>query len=233
MNAFEYNKMIERIGQPIDKDEWGMHPQTINAYYNPTMNEIVFPAAILQPPFFNPDADDAINYGGIGGVIGHEFSHGFDDQGCKFDGDGNLKNWWTEEDNANFKERTNKLVNQFDAYEVAEGNHVNGQLTLGENIADIAGITLAYYALEKAMEGKEDPMIDGYSYKQRFFLGWAQVWHSNSKDEALINQVKTDPHSPTRFRTIGPLVNMTEFREAFGCEEGAMIAPDSLRVTIW
>ncbi len=233
MNHFEYMKNVNRIGKPIDKGEWGMNPQTINAYYNPTMNEIVFPAAILQPPFFNPDADDAINYGGIGGVIGHEFSHGFDDQGSKFDGDGNLKNWWTEEDNANFRERTAKLVNQFDKYEVAEGNHVNGQLTLGENIADIAGITLAYYALEKAMEGKEDPMIDGFTYQQRFFLGWAQVWHSNSKDEALINQVKTDPHSPTRFRTIGPLVNMTEFSAAFGCKEGAMIAPDSLKVTIW
>jgi putative endopeptidase len=233
MNYFEYLKNVNRLGQPIDKDEWGMNPQTINAYYNPTMNEIVFPAAILQPPFFNADADDAINYGGIGAVIGHEFSHGFDDQGCKFDGEGNLNNWWTEQDLKNFGERTAKLVNQFDAYEVAEGNHVNGNLTLGENIADIAGITLAYYALEKAMEGKEDPMIDGFNYNQRFFLSWAQVWHSNSKDEALINQVKTDPHSPTRFRTLGPLTNMFEFSDAFGCKEGAMIAPDSLKVTIW
>ncbi len=233
MNYFEYLKNVNRLGQPIDKDEWGMNPQTINAYYNPTMNEIVFPAAILQPPFFNADADDAINYGGIGAVIGHEFSHGFDDQGCKFDGEGNLNNWWTEQDLSNIGERTTKLVNQFDAYEVAEGNHVNGNLTLGENIADIAGITLAYYALEKAMEGKEDPMIDGFNYNQRFYLSWAQVWHSNSKDEALINQVKTDPHSPTRFRTLGPLTNMFEFSDAFGCKEGAMIAPDSLKVTIW
>ena len=233
MNYFEYKKNVDRLGQPVDKDEWGMNPQTINAYYNPTMNEIVFPAAILQPPFFNPDADDAINYGGIGGVIGHEFSHGFDDQGCKFDGEGNMKNWWTEEDLANFSERTAKLVNQFDGYEVAEGNHVNGNLTLGENIADIAGITLSYYALEKAMEGKEDPMIGGYDYKQRFFLSWAQVWHTNAKDEFLINQVKTDPHSPTRYRTNGPLTNMIEFQNAFGCKEGAMIAPDSLKVTIW
>jgi putative endopeptidase len=233
MNYFEYKKNVNRLGKPIDKDEWGMNPQTINAYYNPTMNEIVFPAAILQPPFFSPDADDAINYGGIGGVIGHEFSHGFDDQGSKFDGNGNLKNWWSEEDLANFGERTAKLVNQFDGYEVAEGNHVNGQLTLGENIADIAGITLSYYALNKAMEGKEDPMIDGYTYQQRFFLGWAQVWHTNAKDEFLINQVKTDPHSPTRFRTNGPLENLIEFHEAFGCKEGEMVAPDSLRVTIW
>lgn len=233
MNYYEYLDNVNRLGKPIDKDEWGMNPQTINAYYNPTMNEIVFPAAILQPPFFNPDADDAINYGGIGAVIGHEFSHGFDDQGSKYDGDGNLRNWWSAEDLSNFSSRTNKLVNQFNNYEVAEGNHVNGQLTLGENIADIAGITLAYYALEKAMEGTEDPMIDGYSQQQRFFLGWAQVWHSNSKDEALINQVKTDPHSPTRYRTNGPLTNMVEFHNAFGCEDGEMIAPDSLRVTIW
>jgi len=233
MTYFEYKKNVNRLGQPIDKDEWGMTPQTINAYYNPAMNEIVFPAAILQPPFFNADADDAINYGGIGGVIGHEFSHGFDDQGCKFDGEGNLNNWWTEQDLKNFSERTAKLVNQFDGYEVVEGNHVNGNLTLGENIADIAGITLSYYALEKAMEGKEDPMIDGFDYKQRFFLSWAQVWHSNSKDAAIINQVKTDPHSPTRYRTNGPLTNMFEFSAAFGCKEGAMIAPDSLKVTIW
>jgi len=233
MNYFGYKKNVNRLGQPVDKGEWGMNPQTINAYYNPTMNEIVFPAAILQPPFFNADADDAINYGGIGGVIGHEFSHGFDDQGCKYDGEGNLNNWWSEQDLANFSERTAKLVNQFDGYEVAEGNHVNGNLTLGENIADIAGITLSYYALEKAMAGKEDPMIGGYDYKQRFFLSWAQVWHTNAKDEFLINQVKTDPHSPTRFRTNGPLTNMVEFQHAFGCKEGAMIAPDSLKVTIW
>jgi len=233
MNYHKYKENVNKLGKPIDKTEWGMNPQTINAYYNPTMNEIVFPAAILQPPFFSPAADDAINYGGIGGVIGHEFSHGFDDQGSKFDGDGNLKNWWSNEDLANFAARTSKLVNQFDAYKVVEGNHVNGQLTLGENIADIAGITLAYYALEKAMNSKKDQLIDGYTYQQRFFLGWAQVWHGNSKDEAIINQVKTDPHSPTRYRTIGPLTNMLEFREAFGCKEGVMIAPDSLRVTIW
>lgn len=226
-------KWSTKIGKPIDKGEWGMNPQTINAYYNPTMNEIVFPAAILQPPFFNPDADPAINYGGIGGVIGHEFSHGFDDQGSKYDGDGNLNMWWTEEDREKFGELTARLVNQFDKYEVAEGNHVQGALTLGENIADIAGITLSYYALEKAMEGNEDPMVDGFTYQQRFFLGWAQVWHTNCTDEFLIWQVKNDYHSPTRFRTIGPLTNMLEFSTAFGCKEGAMIAPDSLKVQIW
>ena len=233
MNSFSYKENIGKLGKPIDKTEWKMNPQRINAYYSPVMNEIVFPAAILQPPFFNPDADDAINYGGIGAVIGHEFSHGFDDQGSKYDGNGNIANWWTDEDRANFSERTNKLVDQFSAYEVIEGNHVDGQLTLGENIADIAGLTLAYYALEKAMEGKKDPMIDNYNYKQRFFLGWAQVWHTNIKDEALINKIKVDPHSPTRFRIIGPLTNMIAFQEAFGCSEGSMIAPDSLRVSIW
>lgn len=233
MNYFEYKENVGRLGKPIDKTEWGMNPQTINAYYNPTMNEIVFPAAILQPPFFNPEADDPINYGGIGGVIGHEFSHGFDDQGSKYDGDGNLNNWWSDEDRANFSERTTKLVNQFNEYTVAEDNHVNGHLTLGENIADLAGITLSYYALEKAMAGKEDPMIDGYTYQQRFFLGWAQVWHQNMKDEALINMVKTNPHSPAKYRILGPLTNMVEFDKAFGCKDEKMVAKDSLRVTIW
>jgi putative endopeptidase len=234
MNYFEYKENIDKLGKPIDKDEWGMNPQRINAYYSSTMNEIVFPAAILQPPFFNPEADDAINYGGIGAVIGHEFSHGFDDQGSKSDGDGNLNNWWTDEDKANFAERTGKLAAQYDKYEVAEGNKVNGKLTLGENIADIAGITLAYYGLQKAVEKKGKPaLIDGFDYNQRFFLGWAQVWHTNAKDEFLINQVKTDPHSPTRYRINGPLVNMKEFHAAFSCKEGHMVAPDSLRVTIW
>ena len=233
-NYHGYKENVSKLGKPIDKTEWGMTPQTVNAYYNSRMNEIVFPAAILQPPFFSPDADDAINYGGIGAVIGHEFSHGFDDQGSKSDGDGNLKNWWSDEDLANFKERTKKLVNQFNAYEVVEGNHVNGELTLGENIADIAGLTLAYHALIRAYEGKDAPApIDGFDYKQRFFLGWAQVWHANIKDEAMINRIKTDPHSPTRFRIIGPLTNMPEFHAAFGCKEGAMIAPDSLKVAIW
>ena len=232
-NYYDYKDNIDKLGKPIDKGEWGMYPQTINAYYNPTMNEIVFPAAILQPPFFNPDADDAINYGGIGGVIGHEFSHGFDDQGSQYDGDGNLSNWWSDEDRANFSERTSKLVNQFNEYTVPEDNHVNGQLTLGENIADLAGITLSYYALQKAMEGKKDPMIDGFTYQQRFFLGWAQVWHTNIKDEAVINMVKTNPHSPAKYRILGPLTNLVEFDKAFDCSEGNMVAADSLRVTIW
>jgi len=199
----------------------------------PAINGSQFTASNLVPAtasFVNTTA----NNGGIGAVIGHEFSHGFDDQGSKSDGDGNLNNWWTDEDKANFAERTGKLAAQYDKYEVAEGNKVNGKLTLGENIADIAGITLAYYGLQKAVEKKGKPaLIDGFDHNQRFFLGWAQVWHTNAKDEFLINQVKTDPHSPTRYRINGPLVNLTEFHAAFGCKEGQMVAPDSLRVTIW
>lgn len=235
VRAFEYADMMAKIGKPVDKTEWGMTPQTINAYYNPTMNEIVFPAAILQPPFFNPDADDAVNYGGIGGVIGHEFSHGFDDQGSQFDGDGNLKNWWSDEDLANFKHLTGKLVDQFNGFHVVDQTYVNGELTLGENIADLAGITLSYYALLKSYEGKEAPKpIDGFTYQQRFFLGWAQVWASNVKDEEAVRLANVDPHSPTKYRVLGPLTNLVEFDEAFGCKSGnKMVAVDSLRVKIW
>lgn len=235
VRAFEYAEMMGKLGKPVDKTEWGMTPQTINAYYNPTMNEIVFPAAILQPPFFNPDADDAINYGGIGGVIGHEFSHGFDDQGSQFDGDGNLRNWWSDEDRKNFDHLTGKLVDQFNGFHVVEDTYVNGKLTLGENIADLAGITLSYYALLKSYEGKAEPKpIDGFTYKQRFFLGWAQVWASNIKDEEAIRLANVDPHSPTKYRVLGPLTNLVEFDEAFGCKHGdKMVAADSLRVKIW
>lgn len=235
VRAFEYAEMMGKLGKPVDKTEWGMTPQTINAYYNPTMNEIVFPAAILQPPFFNPDADDAVNYGGIGGVIGHEFSHGFDDQGSQFDGDGNLRNWWSDEDRKNFDHLTGKLVDQFNGFHVVEDTYVNGKLTLGENIADLAGITLSYYALLKSYEGKAEPKpIDGFTYKQRFFLGWAQVWASNIKDEEAIRLANVDPHSPTKYRVLGPLTNLVEFDEAFGCKHGdKMVAADSLRVKIW
>lgn len=235
VRAFEYAEMMGKLGKPVDKTEWGMTPQTINAYYNPTMNEIVFPAAILQPPFFNPDADDAVNYGGIGGVIGHEFSHGFDDQGSQFDGDGNLKNWWSDEDRKNFDHLTGKLVDQFNKFKVIDDTYVNGQLTLGENIADLAGITLSYYALLKSYEGKAEPKpIDGFTYKQRFFLGWAQVWASNVKDEEAVRLANVDPHSPTKYRVLGPLTNLVEFDEAFGCKHGdKMVAEDSLRVKIW
>lgn len=235
VRAWEYADMMGKLGNPVDKTEWGMTPQTINAYYNPTMNEIVFPAAILQPPFYNANADDALNYGGIGGVIGHEFSHGFDDEGSQFDGDGNLKNWWSKEDRTNFEHLTGKLVDQFNKFEVLDGVFVNGQLTLGENIADLAGITLSYYAFLKSLEGKELPKdIDGFNYKQRFFLGWAQSWAQNIKDEELLKRINTDPHSPAKQRVIGPLTNLPEFDEAFGCKHGhKMVAVDSLRVKIW
>jgi len=235
MNYYGYKEMADKIGKPVDRTEWGMTPQTINAYYNPTMNEIVFPAAILQPPFFNADADDAINYGGIGGVIGHEFSHGFDDQGSQFDGDGNLNNWWSDEDRTNFEARTSKLVDQFNAFHVVDSVYVNGELTLGENIADLAGITLSYYALLKSYEGKEEPKpIDGFDYKQRFFLGWGQVWASNIKDEEAVRLANVDPHSPTKYRVLGPLTNLVEFDQAFGCKaEDKMVAKDEERVKIW
>ena len=235
VNYYEYKDMVDRLGKEVDRKEWGMTPQTINAYYSPTMNEIVFPAAILQPPFFNPDADDAINYGGISGVIGHEFSHGFDDKGSLYDGEGNLNNWWTEEDKTKFKERTDKLVAQFNAFHVVDSVYVNGELTLGENIADLAGITLSYHALLKSYEGKEEPaLIDGYNYKQRFFLGWAQAWHSNITDAEASRLAKVDPHSPTKYRVLGPLSNLPEFHEQFGCEHGnGMVSDDDKRVILW
>jgi endothelin-converting enzyme/putative endopeptidase len=212
-----------------------MTPQTVNAYYNPLNNEVVFPAGILQPPFFNADADDAINYGGIIAVIGHEFTHGFDDQGSQFDAEGNLKNWWTDADRKNFMALSNKYIRYFDGIEVLPGFHINGALTIGENTADLGGLTLAYYALVKSLKGKPEPKtIDGYTWKQRFFLGWGQVWHGNSTEAALRNQVQTDPHSPARDRINGPLPHLKEFAEAWGCAPNSkMVLPDSARVVIW
>lgn len=237
MNArkFSFNEMIEKLGKPVDKDEWHMSPQTVNAYYNASQNEIVFPAGILQPPFYDVNADDAINYGGIGAVIGHEFTHGFDDQGSKYDHEGNLKSWWTENDSSQFGERTDNVVRQFDLFEPLEGLFVNGRLTLGENIADLGGATLAYHALEKELESKGEPEpIDGFSYKQRFFLGWAQVWHMNMTEEELRKRIATDPHSPGNYRVIGPLANMPEFADAFGCSAGdPMVNADSIKAVIW
>lgn len=231
-NNWQYNHMVSRLNKPVDRNEWLMTPQTINAYYTANMNEIVFPAAILQPPFFNPDADDAINYGGIGAVIGHEFTHGFDDQGAKFDGNGNMNNWWSETDQTKFKERTDVLVRQFNEYQPLEGVFVNGELTLGENMADLGGLLLAYYALEKSMQTKNYKNINGFTYQQRFFLGWAQVWHINIKDEAMAQMVKTDPHSPGEYRVNGPLSNLPEFKNAWGCnEENAMVRKE--KVKIW
>ena len=233
-NAFEMRRNLDKIGQPIDRNEWGMSPQTIDAYYNPVMNEIVFPAAIMQPPFFDGEMDDAVNYGAMGGFIGHEFMHGFDDQGSRFDAQGNMVNWWTDDDRARFEERTDKLVEHYGAM-VAIGNlHVNGELTLGENIGDLAGITMAYYALQTALEESRPRGIDGFTPEQRFFLSWAQAWRRNYRDEALKLQVNTDPHSPSKFRTNGPMANMPEFAAAWRCEEGdPMVRPADKRADIW
>ncbi|GAA6139461.1 M13 family peptidase [Arenicella sp. 4NH20-0111] len=228
------SKQLEKLGGPIRKWEWGMTPQTVNAYYNPTVNEIVFPAAILQPPFFNMQADDAVNYGGIGAVIGHEMGHGFDDQGSKYDAKGNLRNWWTESDLAEFKKRGKNLIEQYAAYEVFEGLHVNGELTLGENIGDLSGVTIAYKAYKASLKGKEAPVIDGLTGDQRFFMGFAQIWRSKIVEESMRNRVATDPHSPGEFRALGSLSNMDEFYEAFGVKEGdAMYLPPEKRVKIW
>jgi putative endopeptidase len=233
-NIFELRRNLNKIGQPIDRGEWGMSPQTINAYYNPLMNEIVFPAAIMLPPYFDGDMDDAVNYGGMGGIIGHEFMHGFDDQGSQFDAQGNMKSWWTADDRKRFEERTQKLVDEYGKFVAVDDLHVNGKLTLGENIGDSAGVTMAYAALQKALEGKERKTIDGFTPEQRFFLAWAQVWRRNYRPESLKLQVNTDPHSPSKFRVMGPLVNMPEFAQAFGCKEGdPMVAPAATRATIW
>jgi putative endopeptidase len=226
---------LSKLDEPVDKDEWGMGAHIVNAYYNPLNNEIVFPAGILQPPFFNPDADDAINYGAIGGVIGHEFSHGFDDQGANYGADGNLQNWWTAGDKKRFDELTTKLAEQYDAYEVLPGVNVNGRLTLGENIADLGGLTLAYHAYLKHRGDNEVAPIDGFTDKQRIFLGWAQVWQMHGREEYLKNQVVTDPHSPGKFRVNGPMSNMPEFVEAFGgvCTNSGLAKAKEDQIIIW
>lgn len=232
--TFEFDDNVNRLGKPIDKQEWNMLPQTVNAYYSPLMNEIVFPAAIMQPPFFDPNADDAVNYGAIGAVIGHEFSHGFDDKGSKFDAHGNLNNWWTEEDKAKFTARTKVMVDQYNQYKVEDSLTVNGELTLGENIADFAGLTVAYDAYMLSLKGKEQKKIDGFTPQQRFFIGFAQVWRANSRPEYTRQQVLTDPHSPAKFRVLGPLSNMPQFYEAFGVKKGdGMYRSDSTRVRIF
>jgi putative endopeptidase len=232
---FESARNLAKLGKPIDRTEWGMSTPTVNAYYSASMNEIVFPAGILQPPFFDPNADDAVNYGGIGAVIGHEMGHGFDDSGSQFDADGNLKDWWTEADRAAYKARTDLLVKQYDAYEALPGEHVNGKLTLGENIGDLGGLTIAYVALEKTLAAKGRPApIDGFTPDQRFFLNWAQVWRQTIRDEARRVRLATDPHSPGEFRANGPLTNMPEFAGAFGCAPGSpMVRPENGRTSIW
>jgi putative endopeptidase len=220
---FEFSRQLDQIGKPVDRTEWGMTPPTVNAYYDPGMNEIVFPAGILQPPFYDPNADDAVNYGGIGAVIGHEISHGFDDQGSKFDGKGNLHEWWTPEDRKNFTERGDCVVNQFNGYEVEPGLHQNGKLVLGESIGDLGGLAIAYAAYEKSIEGKRPKDIDGFTPEQRFFLGWAQVWGENLRPEAARLQTNTNPHPLGRFRGNGPLSNMEAFAKAFGCKKGDLM----------
>ncbi|TPG72145.1 M13 family metallopeptidase [Hymenobacter nivis] len=225
---------LKKFGKPIDRTEWGMTPPTVNAYYNPGMNEIVFPAGILQPPFYDPKADDAVNYGGIGAVIGHEMTHGFDDQGRQYDAQGNLKDWWTKEDGEKFNARAAVVGKQFDAYSPLDSVHVNGKLTMGENLADLGGLTIAYQAFEKTPQAKEQAKLDGFTPEQRFFLSWAQVWRSNMRPEAARMRILTDPHAPNQFRTIGPLQNMPEFYKAFGCQDGAkMMRAQADRAKIW
>jgi len=231
---FEYNKELNKLGKPIDRDEWGMTPQTVNAYYNPEMNEIVFPAAILQAPFFNADADDAVNYGAIGGVIGHEISHGFDDQGAQYDGDGNLRDWWTKADHKNFAAKTKMLVKQYSEFSPLPGYNVNGELTLGENIADNSGVAIAYKAYKLSLNGKPAPVIDGLTGDQRFYMGFAQVWRMKMREAAQIQQIKTDPHSPGQYRANGTMRNQPGFYDAFGVKPGdKMYLPPKDRVIMW
>ena len=231
---FSHQQQIDKLGKPIDRDEWFMTPQTVNAYYNPTMNEIVFPAAILQPPFFNMQADDAVNYGAIGGVIGHEMGHGFDDQGAKSDGDGVLRNWWTENDLEEFKLRTGKLADQYSKFEPLPGEFINGEMTLGENIGDLGGLTIAHKAYMLSLNDQESKIIDGLRGEERFFMGWAQVWAYKFREEALRNRLLTDSHSPAPYRCNGTLMNMPEFVEAYDLKESDKMYRDPKdRVKIW
>jgi putative endopeptidase len=231
---FEYNRNLAKLGKPIDRSEWGMTPQTVNAYYNPIMNEIVFPAAILQPPFFNTNADDAANYGAIGAGIGHEIGHGFDDSGSQYDGDGNLRNWWTDQDRKEFEARTGKLVAQYESFSPIKGEHVNGKLTLGENIGDLGGLSIAYKAYQISLNGKKSPVIDGMTGDQRFFLGWAHIWARLYREEELRQRLVTDPHSPSEYRCNGTIRNVPQFYTAFDVKEGdkLYLKPED-RVKIW
>ncbi|TPE42914.1 M13 family metallopeptidase [Pontibacter mangrovi] len=229
-----YNDMVSQLGKPVDRTKWGMTPPTVNAYYSPVMNEIVFPAGILQFPFFDPNADDAVNYGGIGAVIGHEISHGFDDSGSQYDKDGTLRNWWTEQDRIRFEEKAKTLQEQYDAYTVLDTVHVNGKLTLGENIGDLGGLNAAYEAFKMTEQGQSDEKIDGFTPDQRFFLSWAQVWRGNILPEAAAQQIVTDPHSPGQYRTVGPVVNMDAWYEAFNVQPGDKLykSPEE-RIRLW
>lgn len=231
---FEYNRNLAKLGKPVDRAEWGMNPQTVNAYYNPSLNEIVFPAAILKPPFFDLNADDAVNYGGIGAVIGHEIGHGFDDQGSAFDGTGTMKNWWTPQDLAAFKKRTSALVAQYSSFKAFPDLNVNGDFTLGENIGDLGGLSIAIKAYKATLNGKEAPVMDGFTGMQRVFLGWGQVWAEKIREEALRSQIASDPHSPALFRVNGTVRNIPEFYEAFNIKptDSLYLAPEK-RVKIW
>jgi putative endopeptidase len=230
----EHQRMLDKLGKPVDRTEWGMTPQTVNAYYNPGMNEIVFPAAILQPPFFDPEADDAVNYGGIGAVIGHEISHGFDDQGSRYDGDGNLRNWWTDSDRAAFEKLANQLVAQYAGYEALPGKTLNGRLTLGENIADLSGMAIAYKAYRISLGESGGSSIDGFNPSQRFFIGWAQIWRRKYRDAELVRRLVVDPHSPSHFRSNGPVTNLDAFYEAFDVKPGdRLFKPKAERIQIW
>jgi putative endopeptidase len=231
---FEWLREAAKAGKPVDRAEWGMTPQTVNAYYSPSRNEIVFPAAILQPPFFDIEADDAVNYGAIGAIIGHEISHGFDDQGSRFDGDGKLRNWWSDADRKAFDAVGAKLVAQYEKYEPLPGRTLNGKLTLGENIADLSGLQIAYKAYLRSLNGKPAPLIDDYTGQQRFFLGWAQAWREKTRDERALQLLTTDSHSPDRFRANGAAINHDGFHEAFGTQPGnAMFKPVEERIRIW
>ena len=231
---FAFQRNLDKLGKPVDKEEWGMTPQTVNAYYRPTANEIVFPAAILQPPFFDANADDAVNYGGIGAVIGHEISHGFDDSGSQYDGDGNLRNWWTDSDRAAFKVKADAMVKQYGGYAPLPGYNLNGALTLGENIADNSGLAIAYKAYKISLGGKAAPVIDGLTGDQRFYMGFGQVWRSKTREAEQVKRVKTDPHSPGQFRANGTVVNQPGFYQAFGVKEGdKMYVKPEERIIIW
>ncbi|HEV3415716.1 MAG TPA: M13 family metallopeptidase [Pirellulales bacterium] len=232
--AFDWQYRVAKLGKPVDRLEWGMTPPTVNAYYNASLNEIVFPAGILQPPFFDPTADDAVNFGAIGAVIGHEITHGFDDQGSRSDAEGNLRNWWTADDRARFTAKTDKLVEQYEACKLLGDLHVNGRLTLGENLADLGGVTIAYAAYQRSLGGKEAPVIDGFTGPQRFFIGFAQVWRGATRDAQQRVMLRTDPHSPVQFRALVPLSNVQAFYDAFAIKPGdAMYRPPEKRVQVW
>lgn len=232
--VWDWRRRLARLDEPVDRDEWFMNPQRVNAYYNPLNNEIVFPAAILQPPFFDPHADDAVNYGAIGAVIGHEIGHGFDDQGRKFSADGSLDDWWTEADATAFTERTKSLIEQYSEFEALPGLKVNGAITIGENIGDLGGLNMALHAYRLSLNGEEAPVIDGLTGEQRFFLAWAQVWRAKYRDEALRMLVLSDPHSPPYFRVNGAVRNMDEWYEAFGVQPtDELYLPPENRVRIW